>query len=147
MKSFFKELFDYNLQMNNQLIERSLEFEAKVTERSQKLFSHILNAHEIWNTRILKQKSEFGVWQIHKVAEWKSINQAKFETSISIINDMGLDAKVSYSTNDGKVFENAVRDILFHIINHSTYHRGQIAADFRTNEIDPIVSDYILYKR
>jgi uncharacterized damage-inducible protein DinB len=147
MKTFFKELFNYNLQMNVQLIERSLEFEPKITERSHKLFSHILNAHEIWNTRISSQKSEFGVWQFHAMKDWKRINQSKFETSISIIDEIDLDAKVSYSNTKGHSFESSVRDILFHIINHSTYHRGQIATDFRENEIEPIRSDYIIYKR
>lgn len=133
--------------MNNQLIERSLESETKISERSLKLFNHILNAHEIWNTRILNQKPEFGVWQIHGMKDWKAINQSKYETSLSIINKLDLEAMVNYSNTKGDAFGNSVRDILFHIINHSTYHRGQIATDFRENGIEPIRSDYIFYKR
>ena len=147
MKTFFTELFEYNFQMNDQLIERAMEHESKITERFQKLFSHILNAHEIWNARILKEPSKFGVFQIHHLKEWKTINQVNLETSLSIINKYNLEAKVNYSNTKGKAFESSVRDILFHIINHSTYHRGQIATDFRGNEIEPIISDYIFYKR
>ena len=147
MKAFFKELFEYNHQNNINLIERSQAFESKVSAKSHKLFSHFFNAHEIWNARILSQKSEFDVWQMHRIDDWKTINQSKYEASLSIIEGFNLNTMVSYTNTSGNAFENAVRDILFHIINHSTYHRGQIATDFRANGIEPIVSDYIFYKR
>ena len=147
MKTFFIELFEYNFQSNDQLIERALAFEPKITERSSKWFSHILNAHEIWNSRMLNQKPEFGVWQTHAIEDWKAINQSKFEASLSIIDEYGFDFLVNYSNSKGKSFQNTIRDILFHIINHSTYHRGQIATDFRENDIEPIFSDYIFFKR
>jgi uncharacterized damage-inducible protein DinB len=45
------------------------------------------------------------------------------------------------------LFTNTIKDILFHIINHSTNHRGQIAVDFRNNGLEPLVLDYVFYKR
>jgi len=140
-------LFEYNFQSNDQLIERSLVFESKVSIKSNKLFNHIFNAHEIWNSRILKQKAEFGVWQTHALSNWKAINQSLFQASIAIVDAYDFNLKVSYTNTVGGSYENSVRDILFHIINHSTYHRGQIATDFRENGIEPIVSDYIIYQR
>ncbi|WP_185211767.1 DinB family protein [Sphingobacterium mizutaii] len=35
---------------------------------------------------------------------------------------------------------------MFHIINHSNYHRAQIATELRKQEIEPIQTDYIKYK-
>ena len=147
MKNFFEELFEYNFQSNDQLILRTLESESNGSERSRLLFSHILNAQEIWNTRISQKQAKFGVWQIHDLRDWKAINKNKFETSISIIKKFDLNDKVNYSNTRGDNFESSIRDILFHIINHSTYHRGQIATDFRENDIEPIFSDYIFFKR
>ncbi|NNG11293.1 MAG: damage-inducible protein DinB, partial [Arenibacter sp.] len=40
-----------------------------------------------------------------------------------------------------------ITDMLFHIINHSTHHRGQISVDLRNNAIEPPVLDYAFYKR
>ena len=54
---------------------------------------------------------------------------------------------ILYKTTKGQAFENKTSDILFHIINHSTYHRGQIAADFRQTGTEPLSTDYIFYKR
>ncbi|WP_209331385.1 DinB family protein [Lunatimonas salinarum] len=34
-----------------------------------------------------------------------------------------------------------------HIVNHSTYHRGQIATLFRESGLQPVVTDYIMLKR
>ncbi len=147
MKAFLKELFAYNRDCNTRLIAKSLELEDRLPERSQKLFSHVLNAHGIWNARILNQKPPFGVWQIFPVAEWQTIDISNFENSLSVIDDDDLHRELSYVNSRGDAFVNSVRDILFHIVNHSTYHRAQIAADFRENGLEPLVTDYIFYKR
>ena len=147
MKLFFTELFEYNFKCNSQVIKRSLEFESKITGRSHKLFDHIFNAHEIWNSRILQHAAVFGVWQSHGLKDWKVINQSCHEASLSIIGQFDFDLKVSYTNSLGDSYVSSVRDILFHIINHSTYHRAQIASDFRANDIEPVQTDYIFFKR
>ncbi|WP_379084396.1 DinB family protein [Pedobacter sp. UC225_65] len=40
-----------------------------------------------------------------------------------------------------------VKDILFHVFNHSTYHRAQIATLFKESGITPPVTDFIILKR
>lgn len=60
---------------------------------------------------------------------------------------MILKKKISYKNSRGERFENSVRDILFHVINHSTYHRGQIATDCKLHGMTPLATDYIFYKR
>lgn len=147
MKAFLKELFEYNLDSNFRLIERSLEHEARIPEKSQKWFSHILTTHEIWSSRILKRPSQFAVWQLLPVREWNAVNQANFEVSCSILDEFQLDRKINYVNSLGDAYVNSVQDILFHIINHSTHHRGQIAANFRDNGLEPLATDYIFYKR
>jgi uncharacterized damage-inducible protein DinB len=37
------------------------------------------------------------------------------------------------------------QDIFQHVINHSTYHRGQINQILRINDIEPVVIDFIYY--
>jgi uncharacterized damage-inducible protein DinB len=54
---------------------------------------------------------------------------------------------IAYKNTRGESFENSVRDILFHINNHSTHHRAQIAARIREAGITPPTSDYIFYRR
>src|SRR5690606_41120859 len=62
---------------------------------------HVLNAHGIWNARILNQKPPFGVWQIFPVAEWQTIDISNFENSLSVIDDDDLHRELSYVNSRG----------------------------------------------
>ncbi|MGN6802128.1 MAG: DinB family protein [Ginsengibacter sp.] len=75
------------------------------------------------------------------------MDQRNFEQSLLILENFDFDNTIHYANTKGEAFNNSVRDILFHIINHSTYHRGQIAASFRVQGLEPLVSDYVFYKR
>jgi uncharacterized damage-inducible protein DinB len=147
MKSFFNQLFDYNFYCNKTLIEGCSELE-KVPEKTMSLFSHILNAHHAWNMRLLNKEREYEVWQIHTLESWEAIHYENQRTTFEIItNTEDFSTRVDYETTEGSVFANELKDVLFHIINHSTHHRGQILADFRANKIEPHDLDYISYKR
>lgn len=147
MRAFFNELFDYNFYCNKKLIEGCNSME-NVPERTIALFSHILNAHHIWNTRLLAVKREFDVFQIHPLTDWEDIHYDNQRNTFDMItNTDRFDKRLDYETTAGKLYSNTVQEVLFHIINHSTHHRGQIAVDFRNNGIEPLALDYIFYKR
>ncbi|MFS4466429.1 DinB family protein [Maribacter sp. 2210JD10-5] len=147
MKVFFNELFDYNFHCNKKIIEACIAMET-VPDITQELFSHILNAHHIWNARILGKPYEFEVWQKHPVTTWGDIHYENQRSSFEItMNADAFDKRIDYENTEGRLFTNTLRDMLFHIINHSTNHRGQIALDFRKNNLEPIVLDYAFYRR
>lgn len=147
MRTLFNQLFDYNFYCNRTLIEQ-LGGVKKVPKKTQELFSHILNAHHIWNKRLLGEDWEYGVWQAHEVKAWEDIHYENQRTTFEIItNTDDFTKRVDYKTTEERVFTNELKDILFHIINHSTHHRGQILTDLRNNKIEPIPLDYIFYKR
>ena len=147
MKPFFEELFRYNQHCNQQLIDIFEREAARVDEKSVALFSHILNAHHIWNNRIRGRKTEYGVWDGHAIPAFDVINRRNHEETWSILAAADLTAPIAYQTTAGKPFANTVRDTLFHVINHSTYHRGQLASLCRQNGMEPPITDYIFYKR
>ncbi|MBQ4913574.1 damage-inducible protein DinB [Maribacter sp. MMG018] len=147
MKVFFNELFDYNFYCNKKIIDECVKL-GKAPEKSQELFSHILNAHHIWNSRILGKPSEYDVWQKHDIKDWSDIHYENQRNSFEITTNADeFDKRIDYENSKGRLFTNTLQDMLFHIINHSTAHRGQILTDFRNNGVDPIVMDYIFYKR
>tara|TARA_R110000782_G_scaffold62522_2_gene128459 strand:- start:419 stop:862 length:444 start_codon:yes stop_codon:yes gene_type:complete len=147
MEVFFNEIFDYNFYCNKKLIEECLVLNT-VPSKTISLFSHILNAHHLWNARILNKPNEFEVWQEHEIKDWADIHYENQRSSFEIVSNAdNFDKRIDYENAEGRLFTNTLQDILFHIINHSTNHRGQIAVDFRNNDIKPIVSDYVYYKR
>ena len=147
MKEFFKELFEYGHYYNQQIAGVILMNPDKTSEKSIKLFSHVLNAHQIWNNRIEARQNSFGVWEIHSMQVCSDIDKLNYEHSLYILDNFDLDKSVTYANTKGQTFTNSTRDILFHTINHSTYHRGQIATEFRQSGLEPVATDFILYKR
>ncbi|MBG50149.1 MAG: damage-inducible protein DinB [Pseudozobellia sp.] len=147
MKSFFNQLFDYNYFCNKKLIEYCDSLDT-VPEKSIGLFSHVLNAHHIWNARLRQEKSLYTVFQVHEISNWSEIHYENQRASFDITSETeNFEKRIDYENSEGRLFTNTIQDVLFHIINHSAHHRGQIAMDFRQNGIEPLVSDYIFYKR
>lgn len=62
MKDFFKELFEYSHHYNQKLIEIIQINPENISDKALKIFSHILNAHHVWNNRLIEssQNMEFG---------------------------------------------------------------------------------------
>jgi len=146
MKEKLVDLFEYTYHFNKEMIKIISENLQKVDEKTISLINHTLNAQQIWNSRILNEKS-FEVWQINPFENLNGINQQNFNKSLEIVQKFDPDQKIEYQNSRGTKFENTVFEMLFQAINHSTYHRGQINSLLKQNGITPILTDYIFYKR
>ena len=146
MKTFFKELFQYNNHFNQEVISVLTEDPERAPGSSIKLLSHILNVHQIWNCKIQPGQLPYGTWQMHQVQDFYEIDRKNYVHSTLILDKYQSSQAIQYSNSKGQIFNNSVRDILFQVINHSTYHRGQIATEFRQSGLEPLLTDYIYYK-
>lgn len=147
MEALFKDLFAYHHHFNQKLIEEFQKHLSKLPERSFPLFCHILNAHHVWNARILKETEQFKVQQVHSLDQCLEIDEANYQTTLKLLESVNMESMIEYRTSKGEPFTNRAKDILFHVINHTTHHRGQIISDFRHAGIQPLVTDYIFYRR
>ncbi len=145
MQAFFKDLFEYNQYQNRQFIE--IAESQQVPKKVLELLSHILNAHQIWLNRVAPGGSAPGVWSEYKVTELATINDDLFSQSLKLLESADLNQEIVYSNTAGKIYTNSLQEILMHLINHGTHHRGQVAALLRAADIQPPVTDYIFYKR
>lgn len=146
MKEKLVDLFEYTYHFNKEMIKIISENLEKVDEKTISLINHTLNAQQIWNSRILNEKS-FEVWQINPFENLNGINQQNFNKSLEIVQKFDPDQKIEYQNSRRTKFENTVFEILFQAINHSTYHRGQINSLLKQSGITPVLTDYIFYKR
>ncbi len=146
MKSFFKELFEYSNHYNQKLIDLLSSNSEKITDKSISLMNHIVNAHQIWNSRISGDEP-FDVWIIHSFHDLKNIDILNYTKTLHIIDTKEFSEVIKYTNSKGETFTNSVKDILFHVVNHSTYHRAQIATECKSAGIAPLVTDYIFLKR
>lgn len=146
MKEKLIDLFDYTYHFNKEMIKIISWNLPKVNDKTISLINHTLNAQQIWNSRILGEKS-FEVWQIKPFEELNDINHQNYLKSIEIIKNFDVDTIIEYKNSRGAKFENSIFEMLFQAINHSTYHRGQINSLLKQDGIEPILTDYIFYKR
>ena len=146
MKEKFIEFFEYNYHFNNKLIEFISENFQLKPEKTVKLLNHLINAQQIWNARI-NNESEFEVWQINDWNNISKINTDNYSKTLEIIHNKSPENSIEYKNSKGQKFINKIEDVLFHVINHSTYHRAQTATDIKNNGIESINTDYIFYKR
>lgn len=147
MKAFFQDTFEYTYRCNQQLIAVLIKNPETYAEKISLLASHTLNAHHVWNHRIFGVAPVLSVWQNLEISDLKNINNENFEHSKEILYEKELKKTINYTNSKGQNFTNTVSEIFFHIINHSTYHRGQLISLLKTKEMEPIVTDYIFYKR
>ncbi len=147
MKTFFNQLFDYNFYCNKKLIDKYIGI-GDVPDKSRLLLSHILNAHNIWNSRILGKQPDYKVFEEHPINYWEGIHYENQRNSFEIVvNNDDFEKRIHYENSQQHTFSNTLGEMLFHIINHSTHHRGQIVADSRNHGLEPPLLDYIFYKR
>lgn len=146
MEEFFKDIFEYHNHFNQKLIEQLIENQNSLPERTIPLFSHSINAQQIWNARITN-KEKLGVHAEHTLEECKRIDNQNYNETLEILKEHELNENTIYTNSQGEKFNNTIQQIFFHISNHFSHHKGQIISDLRQSGSNPIVTDYIFYKR
>lgn len=145
----FYDLFDYNKKCNELYIEFFTQKKITV-DKPLKVMSHILNSHEIWLARVAGSDSRLEVWQLHEISLMRELNNLSFSKTRNVLNELNdetIEKEITYSNSKGDVFKNSIRQILHHVINHSAYHRGQLAIISRQLDMDPPKTDYIALRR
>ena len=103
---------------------------------------------------MVKQNSKKGIFE--KPRERKAIENcyslssrvtSEWTNLLENLNDGDLDRKIEYVNTKGEKYLNAIEDITMHVINHSTYHRAQIAQKVKILGGNPAVTDYIFFQR
>jgi uncharacterized damage-inducible protein DinB len=61
--------------------------------------------------------------------------------------DTAVAEAIRYKTTEGTAFENPLWQIVQHMTNHSTYHRGQLTTFYRTLGAKPVSTDMIALDR
>lgn len=148
-KHYYSQLFNYNNWATKETVE-SIKKLTQPSDRIISLISHIIAAQQLWFNRIIDEKPLIKPWENYTVDECYIKSD---EITLRWINflehasDNGLEKVIHYTNTMGERFENTIKDILSHVINHSSYHRGQIALLIKNAGGKPAVTDYIVYQR
>jgi uncharacterized damage-inducible protein DinB len=122
----------------------------KKNSKVEELLSHLISAQEVWLNRILQRDVYVDPWKKHTVEESISLSTSQTSEWINLLESLGendLDKRVEYTNSKGEKYVNTIKDIIVHLINHSTYHRAQIAQKVKATGGKPAATDYIVYQR
>lgn len=149
MKQYFLILLQYNDWANRRLFV-ALPDVVDAEPRALVLFSHLIMVERLWLARLQRSGETFQLWTplplsdlIHRVHE----NAAQWRAYLEGLMDADFEKLVSYVNSKGIAWENSVRDIVTHAINHSTHHRGQVVSLIRAHGLTPPAVDYIVFAR
>ena len=152
-------LYDYNRWANNRFLDATsgLTDEEFIRDMQSSFPSvratleHILQAEWIWLQRW------HGVSPV-EVPPWDTTTQASLRAQWRIIEDQQRDylgsltdqdltSVIDYRTFASQPFSQPLWQLMRHVVNHSTYHRGQVATILRQLGMPVPVSDLVAFYR
>ncbi len=147
MSALLERLHTFNKWANNQVINSIIDSEIE-DEKVLSLMSHILNAESIWIERIYGESAaRYSLWQKHGADDMPNIHEDLLADLRDIFENEDLSAKIEYVNSKGVEYDSTIEEILLHIVDHATYHRGQLATRYRELGIKPLETNVINWTR
>ena len=108
--------------------------------------NHIVFADWIWYTRVVApmEKPAATFETLEKM--WPTLHE-KWIAWADGLTDAGLRREFTYKGMDGLEYRNPVWQIVLHVVNHATLHRGQAMGMLRQMGIAPPHTDLLYYYR
>lgn len=148
-REHFIHLFKYNDWATRE-VANSMEGLEDRDPRLIELLSHIVAAQKLWLIRVLGREVHISPWEKYTIEECVTHSTtvtAEWINLLESLEENELDKRIEYINTKGDKFVNTIKDIIIHIINHSTYHRAQIAQKVKSLKETPAATDYIVYQR
>jgi uncharacterized damage-inducible protein DinB len=162
MKELLLQMAKYNLWANKRIIELMLKLDDEQLDKEiESSFPsvrdsalHIWGAEFLWLQRLQLTEQPVYMPYIFKgsfeeaCADWQLVSQAFIDFTGRQYDDKAFEHVVQYYNSEKKSFKNPVFEILQHVFNHSTYHRGQLVTMLRQSGVHKIpATDFTVYLR
>jgi uncharacterized damage-inducible protein DinB len=139
------DLFAWDSWANQETLD-SLRPAVTVVPKAGRLAAHIAATELLWLTRIHARPSPVPVWPEVEIDETARLFADAAGQWKAYLERMTVDEEsrqVSYVNSKGESFRNSTVHIATHVVFHSHYHRGQIAALVRAAGHEPAYTDFI----
>lgn len=161
MKELLKQYAAYNAWANQKILDLilSLPEEKHQVEMMSSFPTIYRTALHIWD-------AETSWWQRVKLHERVVVPSENFKASmqdlsngllnqsrqweewVNSASDLSLEHVFQYQNSKRESFKQPVFQVLLHVFNHSTYHRGQLVSMLRNLGVDKIPqTDFIIWSR
>ena len=156
-QEFLSKMFNYNKWANTQYRKVLKIIDIEDLKRETKYgilldrIVHIFASYQMWHKR-LQNESPKEVIKTSDFNDWNELENKWIEMDNLLLDyvkssgDDLLDQEVSYTSLDGRKFTRNRTDILFHLIQHPTYHRGQLSSIFKHSELPDLpATDVVVF--
>ena len=161
MKELLSQLAAYNIWANQKLLEVILALpEEKQKQEMPSSFKslyttvfHMWDAESIWwqrmklHERIIRPSDNFNSSMKDIVNGLHQQNQ-QWQEWVNTATEPMLDHVFQYYTAKNEMYKQPIYQMLLHVFNHGTYHRGQLVNMLRQLGIEKIpATDFIVWSR
>ena len=153
-----RALYEYNRWANARTLDaasrlRSDEFTKDLGSSYPSLrdmLAHVLSAEWIWlrrwqgtSPKALLDPAEFpSISQLR--ARWAEVERELAEF-VAGVTEESLETTISYVNTKGERWTYPLWQMLQHVVNHSTYHRGQVTTMLRQLGAEPVATDFLVF--
>jgi len=161
MKKIFVQYASYNVWANQRIIDcienlADDQINREINSSYKTIYAtlaHLWDAESIWWQRI----------KLQEIQEWPSpaftgsvlelgnnlIKQSKqWKEWVDLATEAALEHEFIYRNSKKEQFKQPVSDVLLHLFNHQTYHRGQLITMFRQAGVEQVPgTDLIAFLR
>jgi uncharacterized damage-inducible protein DinB len=148
MKKYFLKLYQYNAWANKRVLG-TLDRQNVNDPKILSLMGHVVAAQFLWLHRIkglpapdVKLWGDYSLPQLLELADKAGKEWLAF---VEITDD--FNRELTYRNYIDEPYTNNVEMIMVHLVNHSSYHRAQVAMLLRQKGLEPINTDFITYDR
>jgi uncharacterized damage-inducible protein DinB len=148
MKEQIATLFEYEKWANAGILNALAQLK-ETDDKCLELMSHILLVQMVWYSRIAGVAAP-PVWakkSLEQCREIFAVNNKILTPFIAQQTNETLKKIIAYKNTKGDKFSNSAMQILTHLFNHSTYHRGQIVERLKGKIPVMPVTDFIVFIR
>lgn len=160
MKQLLEEYAAYNYWANKILLEKSSHLSPEILRKDMSssfgniynTFRHIMTVESIWWQRIKLSEHIEAPKDLHEnfddLSKMILSSSKQWMDWVFDNSEKNLTHVFGYQNSKKEYFKQPVYEVLLHLFNHQTYHRGQIVTMMRQNGIDKIpATDFIVFSR
>jgi len=153
------ELFAYNRWAHDRFLEVIEALDPEAVDRElqssfpsiRATLAHAVGAERIWVARWEGGEGTLpDDWDDLSVAalrEELALVAARQDAYLATLTDGDLAREVHYHDRAGTPHVSSIRHMLVHVVNHATYHRGQLTTLLRQVGARPPATDFVRYTR
>ncbi|HTR35440.1 MAG TPA: DinB family protein [Bryobacteraceae bacterium] len=154
-----RQQLDYSAWASQRLLDEANKLNAEELTRDFKTADksvletlvHVFAADRIWLARVQgTARASFIDPQDRDLAvlnqEWPALQQTWKQYTASL-SDQDVLKVISYRDTKGNAYQQPLWQILLHLVNHGTHHRGQVSGFLRSMGHPPPVLDLMAYYR